>query len=119
MTQESTASPLTASDAERLEVATRKATCPFLGPAVASGALPLRNSLAAPLASIDDIVRLGNTGDGSNLGDLLKLFAEGNHAFVRGASGKLDVPAPPGTMSLDLPGSQGSHAGHSGILQGD
>jgi hypothetical protein len=31
----------------------------------------------------------------------------------------LDAPAPDHFFSLELPGSQGSHAGHSGILQGD
>jgi hypothetical protein len=99
-------------------VAIKKATCPFIGAAVTTQALPVRNSAQSPLASIDDVVALGNTG-GGDLGNLLKLFASGNHAFMQGASGKLDAPAPPGLFSLDFPGSQGSHPGHSGILQGD
>lgn len=36
-----------------------------------------------------------------------------------GPRGKLDQPVPAGQFSLDFPGSQGSHPGHSGILQGD
>jgi hypothetical protein len=31
----------------------------------------------------------------------------------------LDAPVPAGLFSLELPGSQGSHPGHSGILQGN
>lgn len=96
----------------------RKATCPFIGSAVAQGELPIRNDVKNPLASIEDIRRLGNTG-GGDLGDLLVLFASGNHAFMRGDSGKLDKPVPGGLFSLEFPGSQGSHPGHSGILQGD
>ena len=34
-------------------------------------------------------------------------------------SGRLDKPVPNGLFSLEFPGSQGSHPGHSGILQGD
>jgi hypothetical protein len=107
------------SDSQRAEVVKKKATCPFVGTAVATGALPVRNSPDKPLASIDDMVKLGNTGKGSDLGDLMKIFAQGNHAFMPGMSGKLDKPVPDGTLSLDLSGSQGSHPGHSGILQGD
>ena len=106
------------SDAAKTEVVQKKTTCPFIGTGVATGALPVRNSADKPLGSIDDIVKLGNTGKGSDLGNLLKLFAEGNHAFMPGMSGKLDLPVPAGTLSLDFPGSQGSHAGHSGILEG-
>jgi hypothetical protein len=100
-------------------VVQKKTTCPFMGAAVATKALPVRNSADKPLGNIEDVVKLGNTGQGSDLGNLLKVFAEGNHAFMPGMSGKLDLPVPSGTLSLDLPGSQGSHPGHSGILQGD
>jgi hypothetical protein len=106
-------------EAERAELATRKVTCPFLGAAVASGALAVRQSAERPLASLDDVVALGNSGPGSNLGELLWMFAKGNHALMPGASGRLDEPVPATAFSLDLPGSQGSHPGHSGILQGD
>jgi len=103
---------------EKALLVERKATCPFIGSAVAQGQLPVRNDAKDPLASIEDVRRLGNTG-GGDLGDLLALFASGNHAFMRGDSGKLDKSVPSGLFSLEFPGSQGSHPGHSGILQGD
>jgi hypothetical protein len=106
------------SDDEKALVVERKATCPFIGPAVAQGQLPVRNDAKNPLASIEDVRRLGNTGGGT-LGEVLVLFANGNHAFMRGDSGKLDKPVPDGLFSLEFPGSQGSHPGHSGILQED
>ena len=106
------------SDDGKALVVERKATCPFIGSAVAEGQLPVRNDAKDPLASIEDVRRLGNTG-GGDLGDLLVLFASGNHAFMRGDSGKLDKPVPSGLFSLEFPGSQGSHPGHSGILQGN
>ncbi len=106
------------SDGQKNLLVERKATCPFIGSAVAQGNLAVRNEAQDPLALIEDIRRLGNTG-GGDLGDLLVLFASGNHAFMRGASGKLDVEVPSGLFSLEFPGSQGSHPGHSGILQGD
>jgi hypothetical protein len=104
--------------AEKALLVERKATCPFIGSAVADGVLPVRNDANDPLASIEDVRRLGNTG-GGDLGDLLVLFASGNHAYMLGDSGKLDKRVPPGLFSLELPGSQGSHPGHSGILQAD
>src|SRR5215475_14551400 len=106
------------SDDEKALLVERKATCPFIGSAVAQGKLPVRNDAKDPLASIEDVRRLGNTG-GGDLGDLLVLFASGNHAFMRGDSGKLDKPVPSGLFSLEFPGAQGSHPGHSGILEGD
>jgi hypothetical protein len=99
-------------------IAKAKATCPFIGTAVATEKLPVRGDAQNPTASIDDVVKLGNSG-GGDLGEVLKIFATGNHAFVKGANGKLDQPALPGMFSLEFPGSQGSHPGHSGILQGD
>ena len=95
-----------------------KATCPFIGAAVATGRMAVRNDADNPLADVEDVRRLGNTG-GGDLGDLLVIFAMGNHAFMRGRSAKLDQPAPEGLFSLEFPGSQGSHAGHSGMLQGN
>src|SRR5215469_15989622 len=100
------------------EIVEKKVTCPFVGTAVATGNLPVRNEATNPLASIEDVRRLGNTG-GGDLGDLLVLFDAGNHAFMRGASGRLDQTFPDGLFSLELPGSQGSHPGHGGILQWD
>lgn len=110
--------PADLSDEELQEVASKKATCPFIGAAVATRALPVRNSADRPLASIDDVVALGSSG-GGDLGDVLEIFAKGNHSKMLGPSGKLDAPVPPSLFSLDFPGSQGSHPGHSGILQGD
>ena len=96
----------------------KKATCPFIGSVVAQKELPIRNSVNKPLASIEDVRSLGNMG-GGDLGDLLVHFASGNHAYMPGDSGELDLPVPNGLFSLDFPGSQGSHPGHSGILQND
>lgn len=110
--------PVELSSNEKMLVVERKATCPFIGSAIAQDELPVRNDANDPLASIEDVRRLGNTG-GGDLGDLLVLFAGGNHAFMRGDSGSLDKPVPGGLFSLEFPGSQGSHPGHSGILQGD
>jgi hypothetical protein len=110
--------PVELSDADKAFVVERKAACPFIASAVAEGRLPVRNDAQNPLASIEEVRRLGNTG-GGDLGDLLVLFASGNHAFMRGDSGKLDRPAPGGLFSLEFPGSQGSHPGHSRILQED
>lgn len=102
----------------RANVVEKKATCPFIGTAVATEALPVRNSASSPLASVDDVVALGNTG-GGDLGKVLRFFAMGNHRFSPGPNGELNQPVPQGLFSLDFPGSQGSHAGHSGILQTD
>ena len=110
--------PVDLSGEENALLVEKKATCPFIGSAVAQGKLPVRNDAKDPLASIEDVRRLGNTG-GGDLGDLLVLFASGNHALMRSDSGKLDKSVPSGLFSLEFPGSQGSHPGHSGILQGD
>lgn len=95
-----------------------KVTCPFLGSAVNEGFLAIEGDAGNPLAKIDDVRALGNSG-GGDLGIVLGFFAAGNHAFMRGPSGRLDRPVPDGRFSLELPGSQGSHPGHSGILQGN
>ena len=106
------------SDPVRNAIVETKATCPFIGAAVATGRLPVRNDAGNPLADVEDVRKLANTG-GGDLGDLLVIFAMGNHAFMRGQSGELDQPASEGLFSLEFPGSQGSHPGHSGVLQGD
>jgi len=108
---------VTLTDSARALLVEKKATCPFVGSAVAQGRLAVRNDAENPLASIEEIRNLGNTG-GGDLGDLLVFFASGNHALMRGNSGKLNAPVPSGLFSLEFPGSQGSHPGHSGILQG-
>jgi len=96
----------------------RKATCPFIASAVAAGRLPVRNEANNPLASIEDVRQLGNLG-GGDLGDLLVTFAAGNHCLMRDGSNQLKEKVPIGLFSLEFPGSQGSHFGHSAILQGD
>lgn len=103
---------------EKALVVHKKATCPFIGAAVNQGDLPVRHDAKNPLAAIEDVRQLGNTG-GGHLGEVLMLFANGNHGLMRGDSGKLDHPVSEGLFSLEFPGSQGSHPGHSGILQGD
>ena len=109
---------LTLTDEVRDHMVREKVTCPFLGSAVHQKFLAIRGDAGNPLASIEDVRRLGNSG-GGDLGDLLVLFASGNHALMRGDDGKLSKKVPNGLFSLELPGSQGSHPGHSGILQGD
>jgi hypothetical protein len=109
---------LTLSDAILQQLVTRSITCPFLGFAVAMRKLAVLNAADNPLANLDELRRLGNSG-GGNLGDLLVFFARGNHALMRGAANTLDAAVPNDLFSLELPGSQGSHPGHSGILQGD
>ncbi|MBI2376613.1 MAG: hypothetical protein HYV07_21635 [Deltaproteobacteria bacterium] len=109
--------PAKLSEAQLGQIATKKAVCPFMGSAVKSGDLPVRNSAEKPLALVSDVVALGDSG-GGNLGSrVLSIFARGNHDKMLGVSGKLDAQVPTGSLSLDLSGSQGSHPGHSGILQ--
>ncbi len=96
------------------EVARTKATCPFIGSLVARGGLGVVGSGQDPLASISEVIRIGNTPTNEGFGELLAMFAEGNHGFTRGGQ-----MVPGGMFSLDFPFSQGSHPGDSGILQGD
>jgi hypothetical protein len=117
MSAEPNAIPLL-TDADRSAVVETLATCPFVGSAIAGGGLAVRNSARDPLAGIEDLRKLGDSG-GGDLGLVLVLFATGNHAFMRGESGRLDAHAPLGFFSLEFPGSQGAHPGHSGILMGD
>jgi hypothetical protein len=104
---------VTISDEERRLLVERRATCPFIGSAIAQGKLDVRGNAGNPLAAIDDVRRLGDSG-GGDLGDLLAFFASGNHALMLGDSGKLDTQVPAGTFSLEFPGSQGSHRRCSG-----
>jgi hypothetical protein len=106
------------SNDEKALVVEKKATCPFIGAAVAQDQLPVRNDKQNPLASVEDVRELGNRG-GGRLGEVLMLFASGNHSRMRDNSGGLNAQVEEGLFSLEFPGSQGSHPGHSGILQGD
>jgi hypothetical protein len=101
-----------------IKIVQTKATCPFVGAAVSTGKLRVRNGATNPLASIEDVRGLGNSGDG-DLGDVLAVFATGNHGCMRGPNDKLDQKTPDGMFSLEFPGSKGSHPGHSGILEGN
>jgi len=110
---------VTLSDDQRHTIAEKKATCPFIASAIESGALSARNSAERPLAAIGDVVALGDSGGGDLGRTVLALFARGNHSRMPGPAGQPDMLAPTGMFSLDLAGSQGAHAGHSGILLGD
>jgi len=109
--------PVSLSEAECKALVEKKVTCPFIGTAVMTKELSVRNDANNPLASISEVVTLGNLGNG-DLGRVLEIFAKGNHASMLGDSGNLDRPVPDGQFSLNFPGSKGSHTGHSGILQG-
>lgn len=107
------------SEKQRLDIAERMATCPFVGAAVATGMLKVLNTAEVPLASIDEIALLGDSGGGDLGRNVLKLFARGNHSRMLDAGEGTESLVPPGTFSLLFGGSQGAHAGHSGILLGD
>jgi hypothetical protein len=74
-------------DAEREAIARRKIACPFLGPAVREGLLPVRGSADRPLAEVDDIAALGDAGGGDLGRRVLRTFATGNHRRVPGRRG--------------------------------
>ena len=116
--KEPTDEPVELSAAQRKEIAEKMTTCPFIGTAVATGLLQVLNTADNPLASIDDIAALGDSGGGS-LGTALKLFARGNHSTMLGVGDGVKSTVPAGTFNLQFGGSQGAHAGHSGILLGD
>jgi len=111
--------PVPLSEEQRKEIGERMATCPFVGTAVATGQLEVRNSAEAPLAAIDDIARLGDRGGGDLGTRVLKLFARGNHSRWVVPEEGAGPFVPDGLFSLLFGGSQGAHAGHSGILLGD
>src|SRR5512140_380818 len=76
---------------QRAQVVEKKATCPFVGTALAIKRLvalgPFGN-LLAPVTGPGSVAELGDTG-GGNLGSgVLTLFARGNHHFMLGPSGQ-------------------------------
>src|SRR5690348_14876875 len=89
-------------DGERTSIVEKKATCPFIGAAVARNQLSVRNDMQNPLAAIEDVRILGNTG-GGHLGEVLMLFANGNHSRMRDDSGGLNAQVPDGLFSLEFP----------------
>jgi len=101
---------------QRVEITRKKATCPFVGSAVAGGDLPVFGSVARPLAKVADVVELGDSGGGDLGRHVLQLFAVGNHSWLPDQRGAFDGEVPQGFFSLDFPGSKGAHAGDSGIL---
>jgi hypothetical protein len=111
------------SAADRKEIATKKATCPFVGAIATLENFPILNSRGNPLARVSDIAAFGNKA-GGDLGKIvLTFFAKGNQKRMHGITrdGKaytkeLNEEVPDGTFSLDFPQSKGAHAGHSGIL---
>lgn len=122
-----TLTPVTMTDAERKDLVEKKATCPFVGAVTYLKKLTVLSSLGNPLARISDIAALGDAGGGDLGSTVLSVFARGNHhrmhGIVRDASGAsvytsdLTEDVLPGTFSLDFPKSQGTHPGHSGMLQ--
>jgi hypothetical protein len=111
--------PMSLSHEERIEIAEKMATCPFVGTAVASGQLQVFNTAENPLADIEEVARLGDLGGGDLGTYVLKLFARGNHSRWVDPPDKVGSLVPTGTFSLQFGGSQGAHAGHSGILLGN
>lgn len=108
-----------ATEGQCLEIANRLATCPFVGAAVSTGELPLFSELETPLARIKTIEALGNTGGGDLGTRVLRLFASGNHCRWVTSDSRNGSLIPEHFFCLNFGGSQGAHAGHSGILLGN
>lgn len=110
--------PLALTDAERREVVTKKATCPFVSTAIAIKKVFVFGSKADPYAIISgkpgDIASVANAG-GGDLGLGFEVVARGNH-HKSPVTGK---EAPAGMFSLHFPASLGAHPAHSFILMGD
>lgn len=113
--------PLEASDmstAERMIIAEKMSTCPFIAAAVATQQLQIFQEKKEPVASIEEIVKLGDSGGGDLGRRVLKLFARGNHSRLLLSADESQLTAD-GFFSLVFGGSQGAHPGHSGILLQD
>jgi hypothetical protein len=111
--------PISLAPEEQMEIAVKMATCPFVGAAVATGQLPVYSTKERPLAVIDEVAHIGDLGGGDLGTRVLRLFARGNHSRWIPFLDEGDIFVPNGTFSLQFGGSQGAHAGHSGILLGD
>jgi hypothetical protein len=98
------------------EMVERRVTCPFVGSAVLDGLLGTIGAPGCPVASIVELTALGNSG-GGDLGLVLAFFARANHGYIPDPTGGAGQPLADDVFSLDFPGSQGSHPGHSGILE--
>ena len=116
---------LTLTDDQRRELVSKKATCPFVGTAVAMKKIFVYGTLSDPFAVIaggagssafaaakpGSAVAAGGAGD---LAQGFRIVARGNHN--KSGSG---TQAPEGMFSLDLPNSLGAHAAHSFVLMGN
>jgi hypothetical protein len=104
-------------DDQRREIVSKKATCPFVGTALALKKIFVFGSVKDPVAKIADgpgnIRAVGNLG-GGDLGEGFRIVARANHHMS--PSGE---ESPNGMFSLAFPASTGAHAAHSFILMGD
>jgi hypothetical protein len=111
-----TTHPLNLSDDDRRAIIQKKATCPFVGTALALKRLFVFGSTDKPLARIMGLGSAGAIGDtgGGNLSLGFQVVARADHGFD-----PRHVAAPVGMFSLEFPATQGVHFGHSYILTGD
>lgn len=104
-------------DAQRRELVGKKATCPFVGTALALKKLVVYGTVENPFASIatglGNALAVGNAG-GGDLGEGFKIVARANHHLSPAGE-----EAPNGMFSLSFPASKGAHAAHSFVLMGD
>jgi hypothetical protein len=104
-------------DDQRRELVSKKATCPFVGTALALKKIAVYGSLLAPFVGIADgpgnVLAVGNTG-GGDIGEGFRVVARANHHLS-----PTGEEAPNGMFSLDFPASRGAHAAHSFILMGN
>ena len=89
---------ITPTDVQLREIARKKAACPFIGPAVRNGDLDVFGSTERPLAAVQEIADLGDSGGGDLGRRVLRLFATGNHRRVPDPVGRFEEPAPDGMI---------------------
>lgn len=100
--------------AQRTDIVTKKATCPFVGTTIALKKVAVYGTQANPFAVIKDFAAVVNRG-GGDLGLGFEVVARGNHH--QSPVSKTEAPA--GMFSLHFPSSVGAHAAHSFILMGN